>query len=80
MLHLMDDAKRLHRALKLERIVKAQSGHVPVPIALVEKPGRRAGRDRRRRGALDQAEAPRSALPNTPTSTAALPASSMSRR
>jgi molecular chaperone HtpG len=38
-LHLMDDAKSYTERFTLERIVKAQSGHVPVPIAIVEKPG-----------------------------------------
>ena len=39
MLHLMEDAKTYTERYTLERIVKAQSGHVPVPIVLVEKPG-----------------------------------------
>ncbi|WP_100962242.1 molecular chaperone HtpG [Bosea sp. FBZP-16] len=38
-LRLMDDAKTYAERWTLERIVKEQSGHVPVPIALVEKPG-----------------------------------------
>jgi molecular chaperone HtpG len=38
-LHLLEDAKRYIERSTLERIVKAQSGHVPVPIAIVEKPG-----------------------------------------
>ena len=38
-LHLMEDAATYTERFKLERIVRAQSGHVPVPIALVEKPG-----------------------------------------
>jgi molecular chaperone HtpG len=38
-LQLMDDATSYTERYKLERIVKAQSGHVPVPISLVEKPG-----------------------------------------
>lgn len=38
-LHLMDDAKTYAERWTLGRIVKEQSGHVPVPIALVEKPG-----------------------------------------
>ena len=38
-LHLMEDAASYTERFKLERIVKAQSGHVPVPISLVEKPG-----------------------------------------
>ena len=39
MLHLMEDAKSYAERSTLERIVKAQSGHVPVPICVVEKPG-----------------------------------------
>ena len=38
-LHLMEDAKTYAERFTLERIVKAQSGHVPVPISIVEKPG-----------------------------------------
>ncbi|MCC7347189.1 MAG: molecular chaperone HtpG [Variibacter sp.] len=38
-LHLMDDAAAFTERPTLERIVKAQSGHVPVPIAIVEQPG-----------------------------------------
>ena len=38
-LHLMDDAKSYAERLTIERLVKAQSGHVPVPIAIVEKAG-----------------------------------------
>ena len=38
-LHLMEDAASYAEAHRLERLIKAQSGHVPVPIALVEKPG-----------------------------------------
>jgi molecular chaperone HtpG len=38
-LHLMEDAKSYAERFTLERIVRAQSGHVPVPIAIVEKPG-----------------------------------------
>jgi molecular chaperone HtpG len=38
-LHLMEDAKSYTERFTIERLVKAQSGHVPVPIALVEKPG-----------------------------------------
>ncbi|HKU99133.1 MAG TPA: molecular chaperone HtpG [Vineibacter sp.] len=38
-LHLMEDAKTYTEREALERIVKAQSGHVPVPIAIVDKPG-----------------------------------------
>jgi molecular chaperone HtpG len=34
LLHLNDDAKSY-----AERLIKAQSGHVPVPIAVVDKPG-----------------------------------------
>ena len=38
-LHLMENAKAYTERFTLERIVKAQSGHVPVPIAIVDKPG-----------------------------------------
>lgn len=38
-LKLLEDAKTYAERWTLERIVKAQSGHVPVPITLVEKPG-----------------------------------------
>ena len=38
-LHLMEDATSYLDRFTLERIVKAQSGHVPVPIAIVDKPG-----------------------------------------
>ncbi len=38
-LHLMEDATTYTERAALERIVKAQSGHVPVPIAIVDKPG-----------------------------------------
>ncbi len=38
-LHLMDDAKSYAERATVERLVRAQSGHVPVPIAIVEKPG-----------------------------------------
>ncbi|MDO7835467.1 molecular chaperone HtpG [Sphingobium sp. HBC34] len=37
-LHLLDDAKTYADRFTVERIVKAQSGHVPVPITLFEKP------------------------------------------
>jgi len=38
-LHLKEDAKTYTERFTLERIVKAQSGHVPVPIAILDKPG-----------------------------------------
>jgi molecular chaperone HtpG len=38
-LHLMDDATTYAERFTIERLVKAQSGHVPVPIAIVEKAG-----------------------------------------
>ena len=38
-LHLMESAKAYTEHFTLDRIVKAQSGHVPVPIAIIEKPG-----------------------------------------
>jgi molecular chaperone HtpG len=38
-LHLMEDAKTYAERFTVERLVKAQSGHVPVPIAIVDKAG-----------------------------------------
>ena len=38
-LHLMESAASYTERHTLERIVRAQSGHVPVPIVLVEAPG-----------------------------------------
>jgi molecular chaperone HtpG len=38
-LHLLEDAKSYTERHTLERLVKAQSGHVPVPIAIIDKPG-----------------------------------------
>jgi molecular chaperone HtpG len=38
-LHLMEDAKSYTERFTVERLVKAHSGHVPVPISLIEKPG-----------------------------------------
>jgi len=38
-LHLMEQAASYTERYRVERIVKTQSGHVPVPIFLVEKPG-----------------------------------------
>jgi len=38
-LHVAEDAKSYTERWNLERIVKAQSGHVPVPILFVEKAG-----------------------------------------
>ncbi len=43
-LHLMDDAKNYTSKWSVQRIVKDQSGHVPVPIDLIEKPGAEAER------------------------------------
>jgi molecular chaperone HtpG len=37
-LHLLNDAKSYAERYTVERIVKAQSGHVPIPITLFEKP------------------------------------------
>src|SRR5512132_358122 len=41
-LHLMEDATTYTERFKLERMVKAQSGHVPVPIVIIDKPGAEA--------------------------------------
>ncbi len=38
-LHLMDEAKQYAERATVEPLIKAQSGHVPVPIAIVDKPG-----------------------------------------
>lgn len=38
-LHLMDDAKKYTSKWAVEKIIRDQSGHVPVPIRLVEKDG-----------------------------------------
>ncbi|WP_199090207.1 molecular chaperone HtpG [Bosea sp. ASV33] len=38
-LHLMEEAKTYAERWTLERIVKEQSGHVPVPISLITEPG-----------------------------------------
>lgn len=38
-LHLMEDAASYTQPYQLERMIKDQSGHVPVPVSLVEKPG-----------------------------------------
>jgi molecular chaperone HtpG len=38
-LHLMEDAASYTERYTLERIVKSQSGHVPVPVSLIEKLG-----------------------------------------
>ncbi len=37
--HLAEEAKDYLERFRLDRMVRAQSGHVPVPIAVVEKPG-----------------------------------------
>jgi molecular chaperone HtpG len=38
-LHLMEDAKSYAERATVEQLIRAHSGHVPVPIAIVEKPG-----------------------------------------
>lgn len=38
-LYLMEDASSYTQPYQLERMIKDQSGHVPVPLSLVEKPG-----------------------------------------
>ena len=40
--HLSEDAKSYIERFRLERVIRAQSGHVPVPISIVEKPGETA--------------------------------------
>ena len=41
-LHLLEDAKSYLERHQLERIIRARSGHIPVPITLIEKPGAEA--------------------------------------
>lgn len=41
-LHLMEDAKTYTSKWTVERIIREQSGHVPVPIRLIEKDGAEA--------------------------------------
>src|SRR5580704_2132935 len=41
-LHLMDDAKTYAERATIVQLVHAQSGHVPVPITVIEKPGAEA--------------------------------------
>ncbi len=43
-LHLMEDAKKYTSRWSVEHIIRQQSGHVPVPIDLIEKPGAEAQR------------------------------------
>ena len=38
-LNLMEDAKAYAARWSVERIVKEQSGHAPVPVSIIEKPG-----------------------------------------
>ncbi|TNM59877.1 molecular chaperone HtpG [Aliirhizobium smilacinae] len=38
-LHLLDDAKKYSSKWTVEKIIRHQSGHVPVPIRLIEKTG-----------------------------------------
>ena len=38
-LHLLEDAKSYTERYNIERIVRANSGHVPVPISIIDKPG-----------------------------------------
>jgi molecular chaperone HtpG len=38
-LHLMEEAKSYTEPFNIERLVKLRSGHVPVPISIVDKPG-----------------------------------------
>ena len=38
-LHLLEDAKSFTERFTVEQLIKAQSGHVPVPIAIIEKSG-----------------------------------------
>jgi molecular chaperone HtpG len=38
-LHLLEEAKDYTDRATVEQLIRAQSGHVPVPIAVIEKPG-----------------------------------------
>ncbi len=38
-LHLLQDARQYAERATVEPLIKSQSGHVPVPIAIVDKPG-----------------------------------------
>jgi molecular chaperone HtpG len=38
-LHLMEDAKTYTERTSVEALIREQSGHVPVPVAIVERPG-----------------------------------------
>lgn len=73
----MEDAKSYASRWTVERIVKEQSGHVPVPIEIVEKPGEKPKQiaDGSALWTKQRATSPRK---NTPTSIAASPASSTS--
>ncbi|MBV1698406.1 MAG: molecular chaperone HtpG [Hyphomicrobiales bacterium] len=42
-LHLLEDANSYTERETVERVVREHSGHVPVPIAIVDKPGAEAG-------------------------------------
>src|SRR5579863_5241037 len=42
-LHLLEDAKSYAERDTVERVVREHSGHVPVPIAIVDKPGAEPG-------------------------------------
>ncbi len=42
-LHLLEDAKSYVERATVESLVRAHSGHVPVPISIVEKPGAEPG-------------------------------------
>ena len=41
-LHLLDDAKSYAESARVEQLIRTQSGHVPVPILVEEKPGAEA--------------------------------------
>jgi molecular chaperone HtpG len=38
-LHLMEDAKNFTERYTIERLIREHSGHVPVPISVIDKPG-----------------------------------------
>ena len=78
-LHLMEDATTYTERFKLERMVKAQSGHVPVPIVIIDKPGAEAAEIADGAALWTKAKSDIQRR-NTPISTAASRDSSTSRR
>ncbi len=80
LLHLKEDAASYTESSAVERTLKTQSGHVPVPIFLKDKPDAEPQPTRRWRGAVDPTQGRDHAGGISRISTAAPPASSTSRR